>query len=146
MSWALSSNHYNDWGWSTVVVLASILNSSMITVVRWALKTCSRNSSPILNTLTSLVTRFRWIISRKLHSEPCWPGFPQKILNTTLKHSHRKWLTLYRIIISILPGTSHAHDKRSFTHNSLCLHSLLPLIFLHVSWSPLQPEIHHMQV
>ena len=27
---------------------------------------------------------------RRLLSEPCWDGIPQKI-ETTLRHSHRKW-------------------------------------------------------
>jgi hypothetical protein len=28
---------------------------------------------------------------RRLLSEPCWDGIPQKIEKTTLRHSHRKW-------------------------------------------------------
>ena len=64
---AVLSNNCGDWGWSMLVALVSIFNSSIIAVESWP-----------LSTLTSMVMRLRWIISYKLHSELCWSGF-QKI-------------------------------------------------------------------
>lgn len=68
-------------------------NCVRILTVKWALKMCIKNSSPTLNTFTTLFTWTRLITSRRLHKDPGCAGFPQNMRNMTRKHSHRKWKT-----------------------------------------------------
>ena len=88
---AVSCSHWKDFSWSMVSFLLFSFNTLQILAARCALKTCTRNSSPMLNTLTDLSTCKRRTYSRRLHNEPVCDGDPQKILKMTRKHSHKKW-------------------------------------------------------
>lgn len=62
-----------------------------ILAVKCARNDWTRNSSPTLKTFTPLFTSLRLMYSRILHSDPTSEGDPQKMVNTTRKHSQRKW-------------------------------------------------------
>ena len=122
---------------------------------RCVMNTCSRNSSPTLNTLTPLSTCTRHICSLMLSSDPCSAGLPQNIKKMTRRHSQRKWkspraqytfhsvLNVYFLLLYIQPGVSRAHVSLFATFTSDALHSLDPRMFLHVSWSPMHTHIMH---
>lgn len=87
----VSCSHWRDFSRSMGSFLLFSFNRVQMLAARCALKTCTRNSSPTLNTLTDLSTCKRRMYSRWLHKEPVCDGDPQKILKTTRKHSHKKW-------------------------------------------------------
>ena len=98
---ALSYSH-SSVGWWSTSPLVLMVSDEAIAALRCALKACRRNSSPVLKTLTPLSTEVRRAISRRLHNDPGWFGAPQKIVNTTQRHSQRKWKSPIKIRYPVL--------------------------------------------
>lgn len=73
------------------LVGAVILKCEQMAAMKWALKTCTRNSSQTLKVFPALSTSVRFTTSRKLQSDPGITGLPQCAKRITFRHSHRKW-------------------------------------------------------
>ena len=146
---------WSHWLEHSCTILSSVVltwSSVQILAFKCALKQWSRNSSPVLNTFTALSTCFLFSCSRRLHRLPGCIGVPHKIMYRTFRHSQRKWKSpafkvhnhaFYTIAlcIGLFPNKPHLAPHwpmtvLSFCSISPCLHSLHPLMTLHVNWSP----------